>query len=527
MEGQTENKKVLLIILDGWGLSPLTAGNATLMAQTPVLDSVYASYPKTSLSASGLEVGLNRGEMGNSEVGHLNMGSGRVVWENLPRIDFSIESGSLFTNEKLQNFLSNVGEHSLHLIGLVSSGGVHSHIRHLKALLKSAKKSEVKKVFIHFISDGRDTPPNAAIEYAKDIENEIKKIGTGKVATLIGRYWAMDRDKRWERTQKAYNLFVNGEGEKSDTLLSAINNSYQNGKSDEFIEPYIIDEEGVVKNGDSVLFYNFRADRMRQIVESFITENFSNYTIEKEKNINVLSMTQYEKSYSIPVLFEPVDLSNVLADVLEANNKIQYHIAETEKYAHVTYFFNGGKEEKHRGEIQIMVPSPKVATYDQKPEMSAYGVAEETVKALEANPDFIVVNFANGDMVGHTGNLTATILACEAVDKCLYLVLGKASEMGYNTIITADHGNCEIMIDPASNQPSTEHSTSPVPFVFLDFSKKPFASSASYSFSGDDLIAYSSEPYVGVLSDITSTILDIMGLDRPREIDGVNLIENI
>lgn len=527
MEGQYENKKVLLIILDGWGLSPLTEGNATLVAKTPVLDYVYSSYPKMSLAASGLEVGLNRGEMGNSEVGHLNMGSGRVVWENLPRIDFSIESKEFFDNPELINSFSNAKGRKLHLIGLVSGGGVHSHIRHLKAILSAAKGNKVKEVYVHFISDGRDTPPNVAIQYALEIEKEFKRLGTGKIATVIGRYYAMDRDKRTERTQKAYNLYTRGEGAKFESAEEAINSSYKNGKSDEFIDSCLIDENGVIAPGDSILFFNFRADRMRQIVETFVTDNYNTLTINTNQKYHIVSMTQYEKSYAVPVLFKPVDLNNVLADVLEANGKTQYHIAETEKYAHVTYFFNGGREDKHRGETQVMVPSPKVATYNLQPEMSAFEVANETVKAIEARPDFIVVNFANGDMVGHTGNMQATILACEAVDKCLLKVLAKASELRYNTIVTADHGNCEIMIDPASNQPSTEHTTSPVPFVYMDFSAKPFETSPNYSYSAEDLIAYSAEPYRGVLSDITSTVIDIMGLSSPSEIAGVNLVDGI
>ncbi len=521
------SQKVLLIIMDGWGVSPISEGNATLLAKTPVLDYVYASYPKILISASGLEVGLNRGEMGNSEVGHLNIGSGRVIWENLPRIDYSIESGEFFRNVNLQNSFAKAKDSKLHLIGLISGGGVHSHIRHLKALLDAAKKSGVKEVYIHFISDGRDTPQNVATNYAKELEDEIKKIGIGKIASLIGRYYAMDRDKRWDRTAKAYNLYFKMEGKEYSTVYEAINDNYKEGHSDEFIEPSVIDKNGQIENGDSVIFFNFRADRMRQIVESFVTENFNNFTIINNPSISITTMTEYEKSYSKPVLFEPVDLKNVLADVLEKNQKTQYHIAETEKYAHVTYFFNGGREEKHQLEVQMMIPSPKVATYDLVPEMSAMEVANKTIEAIEAKADFIVVNFANGDMVGHTGKLEATIEACETVDKCLFNVLSKASDLGYNTIITADHGNCEVMIDPASGLPCTEHTTSPVPFVYLNLSEHPFNSSMSYSFSADDLVAYSTEPYSGVLSDITSTVLDIMNIDRPPEVGGINLVENM
>jgi 2,3-bisphosphoglycerate-independent phosphoglycerate mutase len=527
MEDQNQNKKVLLIILDGWGLSPIAEGNATLIARTPVLDYVYATYPKISLAASGLEVGLNRGEMGNSEVGHLNMGSGRVVWENLPRIDFSIESGEFFENQNLLAFFNNVKNNRLHLVGLVSSGGVHSHIRHLGAILKSAKMNKIKEVYIHFISDGRDTPPNTSLKYIEEAEHIIKRAGVGRLATIIGRYYAMDRDKRHERTQKAYNLYTAGEGQVCGSVKQAVESSYQNGKSDEFIEPCLIDQNGLIKPEDSILFFNFRADRMRQLVETFVTDNFSSYTLDQNSKYNMLSMTQYEKSYNIPIVFEPVDLHNVLADVVEVGGKRQCHISETEKYAHVTYFFNGGREEKHPRETQVLVPSPKVATYDLAPEMSAEKVALETVEALQAEPDFVLVNFANGDMVGHTGNLQATVTACEAVDKCLAKVLSKASEIGYNTIITADHGNCEVMIDPATSQPSTEHTTSPVPFVYMNFFKHPFRDQAGYNFSEDDLIAYSAEPYRGVLADVASTVVDLLGLERPKELEGINLIEGI
>lgn len=522
-----DRNKVLLIILDGWGISPISEGNATLLAKTPVLDYIYASYPKMLLSASGLEVGLNRGEMGNSEVGHLNIGSGRVVWENLPRIDYQIDCGGIFENKNLLNTLSEAKESRLHLIGLVSGGGVHSHIRHLKALLNVAKKQGVGEVYVHFISDGRDTPQNVSADYAKELEEEIKKISIGKISTIIGRYYAMDRDKRWDRTAKAYNLYFSGEGAEYGTVFEAINSNYAAGHSDEFIEPSVIDKNGMIKDGDSVIFFNFRADRMRQIVESFVTENFSNFTIPKNPSIYITTMTEYEKSYAKPVLFEAIDLLNVLADVLEKNNKAQYHIAETEKYAHVTYFFNGGREDKHQKETQTVVPSPKVATYDLQPEMSAQTVSEKTIEAIENEADFIVVNYANGDMVGHTGKLDATIKACETVDKCLFGVLNKASNLGYNTIITADHGNCEIMIDPATSLPCTEHTTSPVPFVYLDFKEHPFNSSVSYSFSPDDMITYSTEPCRGVLSDIASTILSIMKIDCPKEMEGINLIEGM
>lgn len=520
-------KKVLLVIMDGWGLSPITEGNATILAKTPVLDYIYATYPKISIAASGLEVGLNRGEMGNSEVGHLNLGTGRVVWESMPRIDTSIEDGTFVNNPILLQNLSFAREKKLHLIGLVSSGGIHSHFRHLVALIEAAKKQKVSEVCIHFISDGRDTSPNAAAGFASDLEKEIKRIGLGKIVSLVGRYYAMDRDKHWERTALAYNLFVHGEGRQAANIHQAIEASYGNGKTDEFIEPFIIDKSGIISEDDAVVFYNFRADRMRQIVESFITENFKSFTLKSQPSLHICTMTEYEKSYALPVLFAPVDMKNTLADILEKFNKKQTHIAETEKYAHVTYFFNGGREQPHDGETQILVKSPRVATYDLKPEMSAHEVANKTIEAMRQQSDFIVVNFANGDMVGHTGILKAAIAACEEVDKCLFKVLGKASELGYNTIVTADHGNCEIMIDPATRQPSTEHTTNPVPFVYLNFPEKPFEASANFSYSQDEMIMYSAEPYRGVLSDVASTILGLLKIDKPAEIEGINLVERM
>lgn len=522
-----KNKKVLLIILDGWGLSPMVEGNATLIAKTPTLDYLYATHPKISLSASGLEVGLNRGEMGNSEVGHLNIGTGRVVWESLPRIDYAIESGSFAQNPVLTKSLESASQGRLHLVGLVSSGGVHSHIRHVFSLLQAAKDFRVPEVFVHLITDGRDTPPNSAPMFIKELEDEMKKLGVGKIATLIGRYFAMDRDKHAERTQAAYNLFTKGEGKSCSSAQEAISDSYRNGKGDEFVEPFVINPNGLIGDEDSIIFFNFRADRMRQLTEAFITSNFQNFTIGSSSEQKIVSMTQYEKSYNIPVLFDPVDLHNCLADVLDYYGKTQYHIAETEKYAHVTYFFNGGREDMHKGEVQLMIQSPRVATYDLQPEMSAPAVATKVIEAMYSNADFIVVNFANGDMVGHTGVLEAGVKACETVDMCLAQVLGKASEMGYNCIVTADHGNCEMMIDPVTHLPSTEHSTSPVPFVFMDFEKIPFSSQASYSFSRDDLIQYSAEPYRGVLSDLSATVLGIMGIPKPPEMEGINLVERI
>lgn len=517
--------KVLLIILDGWGISPIKTGNAPLLAKTPTLDYVYANFPKTAIAASGLEVGLNRGEMGNSEVGHLNLGTGRVVWESLPRIDSAIESGDFGENENLKKFFEKAKQ-KIHLVSLVSSGGVHSHIRHLVAVLEEAKKHHQKDVYIHFISDGRDTAPEAALGFAQELEKDISDIGVGKIATLIGRYYAMDRDKRWERTEKAYNLLVKGEGKKSANITEAIRENYKEKKSDEFFEPYILNENGLICEGDSVFFLNFRADRMRQISSAFHTKYFDGFPVTDLK-LDILAMTEYDKMVELPVVFTPINLSDTLADLLEKENIAQCHIAETEKYPHVTYFFNGGREKPHKGEEQVMVPSPHVATYDLKPQMSAYEVSEAVVKAVSVSVPFIVVNFANGDMVGHTGDLKATITACETVDECLGKVLEQAYAEKYKVIITADHGNCEMMVDPATGDVDKEHTTNPVPLVFLDFANKNYNIVEGQSYSEEENMMYFSATPAGVLSDVAPSVLSLLGLVKPGQMNGSDLINNI
>ena len=519
-------QKVLLIILDGWGLSPIEEGNATILARTPVLDSIYANYPKVAIAASGLEVGLNRGEMGNSEVGHLNLGTGRVVWESLPRIDYDIEEGVLNNNKTMLEVIKKAAVSRLHLIGLVSYGGVHSHLRHLQAILKLVKEKGVKEVYIHFISDGRDTPPEKAQEIAVELEQYIQKIGLGRVATLIGRYYAMDRDKHWDRIKKAYDLMTAGASTSFPTLSAAIEANYKRKVNDEFIEPSVIDQNGVVRTGDAVLFFNFRADRIRELVAAFHDPDFHGFARQIIPNLFMATMTQYDEKFNLPLIFQPIDIKNTLADDLEKYNLSQYHLAETEKYPHVTYFFNGGREAEHRGEEQVVVPSPAVATYDLAPEMSAAGVAEKAAAALAKN-DFMVVNFANGDMVGHTGILKAATAACEAVDQSLGKVLMAASKVGTKVMITADHGNCEIMIDPASGGVDKEHTTSPVPFVYLDLATRPFEANKLTAFTTEQMIQYSSSPVVGVLSDVSPTIISILGLAKPAEMVGVNLIETM
>ena len=521
-----KTNNVLLVILDGWGLSPIEKGNATIAAKTPVLDSVYANYPKIAIAASGLEVGLNRGEVGNSEVGHLNLGSGRVVWESLPRIDYDIEEGGFEDNKALTEVMKKASNSRLHLIGLVSYGGVHSHLRHLEALLNLAKEKNVKEVYIHFISDGRDTPPEKAKEIAKELEEKLQKIGVGKFATLVGRYYAMDRDQRWQRVQKAYDLMTQGSGAEFQDINSAIEANYKKKVTDEFIEPAVIDKNGLVKSGDEIIFFNFRADRMRELTEAFFDPNFNGFKRNLIPNLSITTMTGYDKRFNLPVVFESIDIKDTLADVFESKRLTQLHIAETEKYPHVTYFFNGGREEPHQAEKQIVVPSPKVETYDMKPEMSAQELTEKVIPELPKN-DFVLINYANGDMVGHTGSFKATVLACEAVDRCLGKLLTAASNAGYKTIITADHGNCEVMINPANGEMDKEHTTSSVPFVYLDFIAKPFDTNNLKQFSKEEMTQYSLQPVVGVLSDVAPTILSVLEIEKPPEMVGVNLIETM
>lgn len=514
------SNKALLIILDGWGLSGETTGNAPLLAKTPTLDFVYQNFPKTSLTASGLEVGLSAGEPGNSEVGHMNIGSGRVMWENLPRIDQSIEKGEFFKNEVLLKTFNYVkkNDSTLHLIGLVSDGGVHSHIRHLFALIEAAKNSGVKKVLIHFIADGRDTAPKAAENYIRQIESVIKKFGVGKIATMIGRYYAMDRDKNWDRQKKAFDLLMENAGKNYLDADTAIKANYDNGKSDEDMEPSTIGDGGRISANDGVILYNFRSDRARQLLSLF----FGAQGVKVPANLSIISMTEYEKGQKAEILFAPLSAENTLSDLVSKKGLKQFHTAETEKYAHVTYFFKAGKEKLLPGEKDEVVPSKKSPAYDKIPEMSAPEVSEKVKMAIQNEYDFVVVNYANGDMVGHTGVLESAVLACEAVDKCLLDVLKEASFKKYKVIITADHGNCDQMIDDLTKQPNKEHTTNPVPFVFLDFEKKPFDFKET-ALNKEDYIQYAVGTPIGVLADVAPSVLANMGIPKSKEMTGMDL----
>lgn len=512
--------KVLLVILDGWGLSGSETGNSPLLAKTPTMDFVYANYPKTSLTASGLEVGLSPGEPGNSEVGHMNIGSGRVAWENLPRIDLAIEAGEFAENEALKATIEKTKQNksALHLVGLVSDGGVHSHIRHLFAFLEAAGKAGIEKVYIHFISDGRDTAPEAAKGFITQLEEAFKKYNCGKIATIVGRYFAMDRDKNWDRQKKAFDLFTKNTGEKYADAAAAIDANYKNGKNDENIEPAVIGEGGIIAENDTVVIFNHRSDRSRQLLSLFSGAEGAQIPA----GLTLLTMTQYQKDQKATVIFPPENLENTLSEIIARNNLRQFHTAETEKYAHVTYFFKCGIEAALANETDAVVPSKKSPTYDQIPEMSAPEVTEKLVGAIREGHDFVVVNFANGDMVGHTGVAEAAVKACEAVDVCLAKVLPVASELQYKTLITADHGNCEVMIDEMTHQPHKEHTTNPVPLIYLNFENKPYQF-AQTDFSKDEYIQYASGTPIGVLADLAPSVLANFGIEKGAEMDGMDL----
>ncbi len=513
-------QKVALIILDGWGYAPPWGGNAVEMAQTPNMDNYWRKYPHTVLKAAEEAVGLPHHEPGNSEVGHLNLGSGQIVRQNLPGISKTIEDGSFFKNQILleainhaQTFNSN-----LHLMGLVSDGGVHSHLSHLFALLDLIKKENFDRVFIHMFTDGRDTDPMKSLSYLEELEAKIKALGIGKIESVSGRYYAMDRDNRWERIRQVYALLTQGVGPRSESAEKAISMYYREGKYDEFITPTaIIGKDGEfvpVKNNDVLIFFNFRADRTRELTQAFAQKNFVAFRRRVFlQNLYFASFAfheEYEEGLPIKVVFRHGGIPNPLAKIISDHSLKQFHLAETEKYAHVTYFFNGGREEPFPGEERKLIPSPKVATYDLKPEMSAPEITRELIARVK-NYDFVVVNFANPDMVGHTGNLKATIKACEIVDLCLGKVVKEALLRKFVIIITADHGNAEQKLNANTGEPDTEHTINPVPLVVV--SEDP-AFQNPLRASGDILLA-----------DVAPTILKIMNLPVPEEMTGKSLIE--
>jgi len=508
----------MLIILDGWGISSDSEGNAVMLANTPFINKIKKDYPNTSLLCSGEAVGLPEGIMGNSEVGHLNIGAGRVVYQELLRIDKSIRCGEFFENNILKSVTSKckTNDSALHLMGLVSDGGVHSHISHLLALLDMAQKEGLKHVYVHAILDGRDTPPDSGVDYIKSLQNYINKIGFGSIASICGRYFAMDRDKRWNRIEKAYRLYTLGEGIEKKDPVEAVKNAYSRNETDEFIQPVIItDERGkplrTVQDGDGIIFFNFRADRARQIAQTFTDPEFTFFNRTSLPELcNFVCMTIYDEKFTLPVAFPHIHMDRILGEVISKNDLKQLRIAETEKYAHVTYFFNGGEEKPFPLEDRCMIPSPRdIPTYDLKPEMSAFEVAEEVVARLKTkNYDIIILNFANMDMVGHTGVLEAAIKACEAVDKCLERVVSQVKAQGGTVLITADHGNAEKMI-AINGHIHTAHTLNPVPLILVDVKQQ------NVKLRSD-----------GALGDIAPTILHIMNIDKPEQMTGKSLIES-
>ena len=504
-------RPVMLMILDGFGIAPKSEGNAVETAKKPNFDRLMEKYPSTQLQASGLHVGLPDGQMGNSEVGHLNIGAGRIIYQELTRITKEIKEGGFFKNEALTLAVNNAKENNgaLHLMGLLSDGGVHSHIDHLKGLLSLAKEAGLTKVYVHGFMDGRDVPPSSGKDFIVEIENYMKEIGVGKIATVSGRYYAMDRDNRWERVELAYNAMVLGKGEVAESAVEAIEKSYNDNKTDEFVLPAVIDKDGMIKDRDSVIFFNFRPDRAREITRAINDKEFAGFNREK-LNLTFVTMTQYDKTLEgVNVAYRPESINNTLGEYVSNKGLNQLRIAETEKYAHVTFFFNGGVEKENPGEDRALISSPKVATYDLKPEMSAYEVTDELIKRLDSDKyDMVILNYANPDMVGHTGVMEAAVKAIEVVDECLGKVADKVLEKDGTLFITADHGNAETMIDFSTGNPFTAHTTDPVPFIWV-----------ANNTDGRTLTE-------GKLADIAPTMLNEMGLEKPAEMTGECLIVN-
>ena len=501
-------KPLVLMILDGFGCAP-KEGNAIAAAKKPNIDALFASNPVTKIGASGLDVGLPDGQMGNSEVGHTNMGAGRIVYQELTRITKSIQDGPFFENEAFLSAMENAkkNDSALHLIGLLSDGGVHSHITHLYALVEMAKKMGLTKVFVHCLLDGRDVPPSSGKDYVQQLSDKLKEIGVGQIATVMGRYYAMDRDNRWERVEKAYAAMVYGEGEKAACGVCAVANSYEKDVTDEFVVPCVIDGAQPIQANDSIIFFNFRPDRAREITRTFVDPDFNGF--ERRGGffpVTYVCMTQYDATMpNVQVAFKPEELKNTLGEYLSAKGMTQLRIAETEKYAHVTFFFNGGVETVYPGEDRILVKSPKVATYDLQPEMSAYEVTDKMVEAIKSGKyDVIILNYANCDMVGHTGVFEAAVKAVEAVDTCVGRVTAAIREMDGVLLLTADHGNADKMVDE-DGEPFTAHTTNPVPFCVAGYSCELREG--------------------GRLADIAPTMLQILGLPQPEEMDGKSLIQ--
>lgn len=499
------NKKVILMILDGWGTSPDPKVSAIDNANTPYIDSLYHSYPNAALRTDGLNVGLPEGQMGNSEVGHMNLGAGRIVYQELTRINLAIQNNTLKDEKVLIdafNYAKKNGK-KVHFLGLLSDGGVHSHINHLKGLLTAADDNGLENVYVHAFTDGRDVDPKSGVSYVADLQNHMSKT-TGKIATVTGRYYAMDRDNRWERVKLAYDVITNGIGETTDNVIDSLKTNYANDITDEFIKPLVADKDGKVEEDDVIIFFNFRTDRGRELTNMLSQNDFPEQNTKKLK-LYYVTMTNYDDSFKgIKIVFNKDNITETIGEVLAKAGKKQIRIAETEKYPHVTFFFSGGQEEAFEGESRILRNSPKVATYDLQPEMSAYELTEALVEDLKKQEaDFVCLNFANGDMVGHTGMMDAAIKACEAVDTCVRDVIETGLANGYSTILIADHGNCETMINP-DGSPHTAHTTNPVPVILIDKDIKEIKD--------------------GVLGDIAPTILKMIGIEQPKAMTCKSLV---
>lgn len=504
-------KPVMLIILDGWGIGKEYEGNAIYLANTPNYDRLIMDYPNTKLEASGLAVGLPEGQMGNSEVGHLNIGSGRIVYQELTNISKSIEEGNFFNKEEFLQAIENAkkNDSKLHIMGLVSDGGVHSHNTHLYGLLELCKRHGLEEVYIHAFLDGRDVPPTIGKQHLQELEDKIDEIGVGHIATVSGRYYAMDRDNRWERTKLAYDAMVLGRGKMNSSPVEAVQKSYDEGINDEFVVPIVITKNNkpiaTIDSGDSIIFFNFRPDRARQITRAIVDEEFNGFEREKKVDTFFVTMTEYDKTIeNVYVAFKPEKPKNTLGEYISSLGLNQLRIAETEKYAHVTFFFNGGREEPYENEDRVLIPSPKVATYDLKPEMSAIEVKDEVLNRLNMDKyHLIVLNFANPDMVGHTGVVEAAIKAVETVDACLGEIIDLLIKKEGKALITADHGNAEMLIDERDGSTITSHTTNKVPLIMV----------------GED-----GKLKEGILADLAPTLLDMMGLEKPKEMTGESLI---
>lgn len=505
----SNKKPFVLCILDGWGHREETSNNAIANANTPVLDNLWSTRPSTLISGSGMDVGLPDGQMGNSEVGHVNLGAGRVVYQDFTRISKAIDDGDFFTNDALVGAVKGAvnNDGAVHIFGLLSPGGVHSHEDHIHAMIKLAEQQGANKIYVHAFLDGRDTPPRSAEKSIAALEAHFAETKSGKVATLIGRYYAMDRDNRWDRVEQAYNLLTLGEGQfEASTGVEGLQNAYDRDENDEFVKATVIGDKVTINDGDSIVFMNFRADRAREITRAFVEKEFDGFERKVTPQLHdYVMLTEYAADIDTTVAFPPVALNNVMGEWLAKHNKTQLRISETEKYAHVTFFFSGGREDLFEGEDRELIPSPQVATYDLQPEMNSEMLTDKLVEAIKSGKyDFIVVNYPNGDMVGHSGVYEAAVKACEAVDACIGRVVEALEEVGGEGIITADHGNAEQMSDPSTGQAHTAHTSEPVPFIYVGRDAKPVEG--------------------GVLSDVAPTILTLMGMERPQEMTGKPLM---